>query len=170
MGIWPNRFRPPRVLLRDTPDLLSAAGMSRDPGGDAARPVVTIHEALTERPNDMRTIGSPRTDADEAIFDDLRFPAPRTARPRDPAGERYSTGEVAALSTEAILAMSRPELIEVIRSVRGGHLRPGVRERLPQMDRETLRRLVFLTRRLCRNRQLLETHDAPAGLVAAYCA
>src|SRR3712207_6392019 len=58
---------------------------------------------------------------------------------------RFTVAEVAALSTERISAMGRRELIEVIRSVRGGHLLPEVRERLPQMDAETLRRLVFLT-------------------------
>ncbi len=68
---------------------------------------------------------------------------------------RYSPDEVAALSAACIMLMSRAEQIGVINSVRGGHLRPGVLERLPQMDGETLRRLVFLTRRYCRNQQRL---------------
>jgi hypothetical protein len=80
---------------------------------------------------------------------------------------RYTADEVAALSEERIMAMTRRELIEVIRSVRGGHLLPGARERLPQMDGETLRRLVFLTRRFCRNQQRL-AEDAAAG-VAVGC-
>jgi hypothetical protein len=86
----------------------------------------------------------------------------------DGSNGRFTADEVAALSTERILSMGRRDLIDVIRSVRGGHLLPEVRERLPQMDGETLRRLVFLTRRYCRHRQLLK-EGSPAGLVAAYC-
>jgi hypothetical protein len=84
-----------------------------------------------------------------------------------PAQNGYALAEVAALPTERIEMMSRSELIEVIRSIRGGHLRPGVRERLPLMDAETLRKLVFLTRRYCRNQQLLGEDDLAAGIVAA---
>ncbi len=74
---------------------------------------------------------------------------------------------VAPLSTERILELGRGELIDLIRSVRATHLRPGVLERLPQMDGETLRRLVFLTRRYCRNQQLLiETSKSPNTYVA----
>lgn len=80
---------------------------------------------------------------------------------------RYCPEEVAALSEERVTAMTRRELIDVIRSVRGNHLLPGVRERLAQMDGETLRRLVFLTRRYCRNQQRL-AEDAAAG-VAVSC-
>ena len=75
----------------------------------------------------------------------------------------YTAAEVAALSEDRIRAMGRRELIEVIRSVRGAHLRPGIHERLPQMDGETLRRLVFLTRRYCRNQERI-AEDARAGL------
>jgi hypothetical protein len=90
-------------------------------------------------------------------------------RPVKAPGRSYSIAEVAALPTERILGMTRSELIGVIRSVRGRHLRPGVVERLPQMDDDTLQKLVFLTRRYCRNQQLLSEPDAPASLVAAYC-
>lgn len=103
---------------------------------------------------------------------DVPFDSPNAVRevvcePADPAAPanvnlpipwrsyRFTPDEVAALSAARILVMSRPELIGVIDSVRGGHLRPGVLERLPQMDGETLRRLVFLTRRFCRNQQSL---------------
>ena len=65
--------------------------------------------------------------------------------------------------------MSRQDLVNVIRSTRGDHLRPGVLERLPQMDAETLRKLVFLTRRYCRNQQLFADPDCSPSLVAAYC-
>lgn len=82
---------------------------------------------------------------------------------------RHSESEVAALSTEAIQAMSRSEMIAVIRSVRGRHLLPGVLERLPQMDGDTLRKLVFLTRRYCRNQQLLSDPEPSPNTVAAYC-
>ena len=78
----------------------------------------------------------------------------------------YSPDEVAALATERIESMSRAELIDVIRSIRGRHLRPGVVERLPDMDAETLRRLVFVTRRYCRNQQSLEGAAESPGHVA----
>lgn len=80
----------------------------------------------------------------------------------------YTLDEVAALSAEKIFLMSRPELVGVISSVRGGHLRPGVVDRLPQMDGETLRRLVFLTRRFCRNQQRLAA-PAPAPHFVSGC-
>lgn len=69
----------------------------------------------------------------------------------------YTPAEVAALRSDRILTMSRTELIGVLRSVRGNHLRSGLIDRLPQMDGETLRKLVFLTRRFCRNQQALDT-------------
>lgn len=81
---------------------------------------------------------------------------------------RYSADEIASLSTERLMAMSRRDLIDVIRSVRGGHLRPGVLERLPMMDAETLRRLVFLTRRFCRNQQRLN-EDTSTLTIRPYC-
>ncbi|MDQ3330758.1 MAG: hypothetical protein M3552_08900 [Planctomycetota bacterium] len=80
-----------------------------------------------------------------------------------------ATNYVAALSTERILEMTRTELIDVIRSVRASHLRPGVVERLPQMDGDTLRRLVFLTRRYCRHQQLLAENAGSPSIFAAYC-
>jgi len=87
-----------------------------------------------------------------------------TGADRLPADEdAYTVAEVAALSEDRVRRMSRRELIEVIRSVRGTHLRPGIHERLPQMDGETLRRLVFLTRRFCRNQQRI-AEDTRSGL------
>ena len=100
------------------------------------------------------------------------FDSPRFSLDEDPATstEAYTSDEVAAIATDRIMAMSRPELIEVIRSVRGGHLRPGVLERLPHMDCETLRRLVFVTRRYCRNRQAMAEPDASASaVVISWC-
>jgi len=76
---------------------------------------------------------------------------------------------VAALSAEQILELKRSELIDVIRSVRASHLRPGVLERLPQMDGDTLRRLVFLTRRYCRHRLLLAETTRSPNSYALYC-
>jgi hypothetical protein len=77
--------------------------------------------------------------------------------------------QIAALSTERILELKRSELIDAIRSVRASHLRPGVLERLPQMDGDTLRRLVFLTRRYCRNRLLLAETTRCPNTFAVYC-
>ena len=117
----------------------------------------------------MRTTAFPSTVTDE--FTTFREPhytsESRQFAAVDAGPELPSLDAVAALSAERIVSMTRRELIEVIRSVRGDHLRPGVRERLPQMDGETLRRLVFLTRRYCRNRQRL-SEDAAAG-VAVGC-
>lgn len=114
----------------------------------------------------MRTTAFPPTGLEDTFATELR---PHIAvAARDDSTGRFTADEVAALSTERILSMGRRDLIDVIRSVRGGHLLPEVRERLPQMDAETLRRLVFLTRRYCRHRQLLN-EGAPAGLVATYC-
>jgi hypothetical protein len=76
---------------------------------------------------------------------------------------------VAALSAEQILELKRSESIDLIRSVRSSHLRPGVIERLPQMDGITLRRLVFLTRRYCRHRLLLAETNRSPSTYAIYC-
>ncbi len=76
---------------------------------------------------------------------------------------------VAALSAEQILELKRSEAIDLIRSVRASHLRPGVIERLPQMDGITLRRLVFLTRRYCRHRLLLAETNRSPSTYAIYC-
>lgn len=88
-----------------------------------------------------------------------------------PAQSRSTQGrlaEIAALSTDQVLSMTRSELADVIRSVRGAHLRPGVLERLSMMDGETLRRLVFLTRRFCRNKLLLSEVSTSPGTFASY--
>ena len=96
-------------------------------------------------------------------FEPAFAPVPRIGRTADLAA--FSDDEVAALPTTRIAEMTRQELIAVIRGVRADHLRPELRERLPQMDGETLRRLVFLTRRLCRDRQELTSGPyRPAGL------
>lgn len=71
--------------------------------------------------------------------------------------------EVASLSTPRIMEMTGSELAEVICKVRLGHLRPGVLEQLSRMDGTTLRRLVFATRRYCRD-QALVLDGIPAGL------
>ena len=76
---------------------------------------------------------------------------------------------IAGLSAEDILELKRSELIDLIRSVRASHLRPGVLERLPQMDGDTLRRLVFLTRRYCRHRLLLAETSRCPNTYAVYC-
>lgn len=76
---------------------------------------------------------------------------------------------VAALSTEQVFELKRSQLIDIIRSVRASHLRPGVLERLPQMDGDTLRRLVFLTRRYCRHRLLLAEASRSPSSYAIYC-
>lgn len=118
----------------------------------------------------MRTTAFPATD-DSALLESSHFAGGphfeplrgfETGSRRLPVGA-YTAAEVAALSEERILGMTRRELIDVIRSVRGDHLRPGIYERLPQMDAETLRRLVFLTRRYCRNQERI-AEDARAGL------
>jgi hypothetical protein len=82
---------------------------------------------------------------------------------------RDAMKQIAALSTEKILELKRSELIDAIRSVRASHLRPGVLERLPLMDGDTLRRLVFLTRRYCRNRLLLAETSRCPNMYAVYC-
>ena len=116
----------------------------------------------------MRTIAfAPPVTEDYSPFERSRFSAEASRFSNIEAESGAGTvAEVAALSADRILTMTRAELVEVIGSVRGGHLRPGVQERLPQLDCETLRRLVFLTRRYCRNQQQL-TEGVPAG--AAYC-
>lgn len=63
--------------------------------------------------------------------------------------------EIASLSTSRIGEMSRGQLVEIIRTVRGNHLRPGVLEGLSAMDTPTLRRLVLATRRFCQGQSLL---------------
>lgn len=119
----------------------------------------------------MRTDAFPPTVSDDDLFHESPDFEGRDEILSDDAAlcgatGRYSTADVAALPVDRVDAMSRRELIDVVRSVRGGHLLPGVRERLPQMDRETLRRLVFLTRRFCRNQQRLR-EDANAGVAVA---
>ena len=109
------------------------------------------------------TISPPTLSAEPSAFRNPHFEIAA------PVEEGCRTAELAALSTDQILSMSREELIEVIRAARGRHLRPGVLERLPQMDLDTLQKLVFLTRRYCRNQQLLAEGDASPSLVAAYC-
>ena len=69
------------------------------------------------------------------------------------SNDRQQVAQVAALSSEEIASLNRAELIAVIRGIRENHLRPGVREQLPMLDTATLRRLVELTRRLCRQQQ-----------------
>ncbi len=89
---------------------------------------------------------------------------------RQVAATEGGIARVAAMSTDRVMEMTRGEMIEVIGSVRGGHLLPGVRERLPRMDGEMLRRLVFLTRRYCRDQQqLAEGVAVRTGAGAAYC-
>lgn len=118
----------------------------------------------------IRTTAFPPTVTDDSpVRRGPHFTAESRQRgPGDFEACHYSVDEVAALSTERVMTMTRRELIEVIRSVRGGHLLPGAQERLPQMDGETLRRLVFLTRRFCRNQQRL-AEDAAAGVAVACC-
>jgi hypothetical protein len=62
---------------------------------------------------------------------------------------RLSVDEVAELSNRTIVKMTSEELACVIRSVRGVHLRSDVEESLELYGQPTLRRLVFLTRRMC---------------------
>lgn len=121
----------------------------------------------------MKTAVSPRSDAVPASTTKEPFSAAKAfhsshSTPHRPSSEGR-LAEVAALATDHILAMTRSELADVIRSVRGSHLLPGVLERLSIMDGETLRRLVFLTRRYCRNRLLLEEEAASPGTVVSYC-
>ena len=136
-----------------------------------ARDVTTTYQSAHET---MRTTAFPPTVTDEfPPFRETHFTsesafASAPFEAVDGVLEGPSLDAVAALSTERVVSMTRRELIEVIRSVRGNHLLPGVRERLPQMDGETLRRLVFLTRRYCRNRQRLSA-DAAAGVAVSCC-
>lgn len=63
--------------------------------------------------------------------------------------------EIASLSTQRIMEMSRGELANLIRRVRMKHLRPGMFEQLTRMDEANLRRLAFATRRYCRDQSLM---------------
>lgn len=73
----------------------------------------------------------------------------------EPSDARQFTAEIASLSTARIMEMTAGELADVIRKVRMAHLNPGVLEQLARMDGTTLRRLVFATRRYCRDQALL---------------
>lgn len=63
--------------------------------------------------------------------------------------------EIASLSTQWIMEMSRGELANLIRRARMKHLRPGMFEQLTRMDEANLRRLAFATRRYCRDQSLM---------------
>jgi hypothetical protein len=75
------------------------------------------------------------------------FPLPTVAD--DPS--RSLAAEIATLSGEQIERMSNEHIVSAIRAVRASHLREDVAENLPYMDRPTLERLLYLTRRYCRN-------------------
>ena len=60
--------------------------------------------------------------------------------------------EVAALSEFEIQRMSESDMARIIRSIRRAHLRDDIAARLPYLDRATLTRLTYLTRRYCQNR------------------
>lgn len=88
-----------------------------------------------------------RTNPLRAEQDSAQFQPPQTHSRYDHASRR----QVAALSSREISRMSSEEMVQVIRAIRMPHLREGVNERLPYLGEDTLRRLVFLTRRYCRN-------------------
>ena len=60
--------------------------------------------------------------------------------------------DVASLSEFEIRRMSDDQMVRIICSIRGQHLLDELAERLPYLDRATLTRLTFLTRRYCQNR------------------
>lgn len=84
-------------------------------------------------------------------------------------GSGSSMAEIASLSTVRIMEMTRSDLADVIRKVRLRHLRPGVLEQLSRMDGATLRRLVFATRRYCRDQALLSEGILPSATTIGHC-
>jgi len=67
--------------------------------------------------------------------------------------EPLDAGDIAELTDDSIRRMNRHEMARVVRAVKAQHLRPGVAESLTNYAPEMLRRLVFLTRRWCRDQQ-----------------
>jgi hypothetical protein len=101
--------------------------------------ITTLYQTSTpeiRRANPMR-----------AERDNAQFQRPQAHSRYDHASRR----QVAALSSREISRMSCEEMVQVIRAIRLPHLREGMNDRLPYLGEETLRRLVFLTRRYCRN-------------------
>lgn len=80
----------------------------------------------------------------------------QSRNPREVRSPQGLVAEIASLSTTRIAEMGRGELAEIIRAVRGNHLRPGVLEELPVMNVPTLQRLVLATRRFCQGQSLLD--------------
>lgn len=60
---------------------------------------------------------------------------------------------IARLTDDSIQRMDNREMARVVRAVRTQHLRPGVAELLVNYPVETLRSLVVLTHRWCRQQQ-----------------
>jgi hypothetical protein len=58
---------------------------------------------------------------------------------------------VAALAGAQIEELERDELIRAIKAARVPFIRPSDEKRLEMYDNDTLRRLVYLSRRMCRN-------------------
>src|ERR1043165_9663794 len=52
-----------------------------------------------------------------------------------------------------IVSMNPDEIVRILQGVRHTHLRADLSERLPDIDRSLLVRLMFLTRWYCQNRQ-----------------
>ena len=85
----------------------------------------------------------------------------QTMRPIDNVTRVSLTGRTSTLDDERIAYltdreiahMSRDQLVDTIRAARLPVIRKGVNRTLPHYDRETLERLVFLTRRCCHDRR-----------------
>jgi hypothetical protein len=80
------------------------------------------------------------------------FPAePRIGEAANPSP--ITADRVATLSDADILSMPSDDLAHVIREIRSSHLRDGIAQRLPYLERPVLLRLAFLTRRYCQHRK-----------------
>jgi len=90
-----------------------------------------------------------RTEADKPIVPS----AVRNRVPNHPSSdvEALDKATIAELTPDDICRMTRSELVRVIRSAGMPLPREKDFEQLELHDRETLQRLVYLTRRCCRN-------------------
>lgn len=70
----------------------------------------------------------------------------------DTRGSRWNRRSVAGLTRHRIAVIATETLIEIIDEWSEFLPQPGVRDRLEYLDRDTLQRLVYLIRQVCRHR------------------